>query len=60
MTARTWRSLSKENRRGAWDWQNMEKFEQRESKRVQDRQKMEKFEQRESKRGTGQDQHGEV
>jgi hypothetical protein len=33
--------------------QNMEKFEQRESKRAHDRQNMEKFEQRASKRGTG-------
>jgi hypothetical protein len=30
---RTWRSLSKKNRRGVQDRQNMENFEQRESKR---------------------------
>jgi hypothetical protein len=32
-TGRTWRSLSKENRRGVQDRQNTDKFEQRESPR---------------------------
>jgi hypothetical protein len=47
MTGRQWRNLSKENRRGIQDRPNMEKIEQRESKRIHDRQNIEKFEQKE-------------